>query len=164
MASALNILGGAGLVGGLLGSLGQSMPEYNMDAMSKAYELITKQQENINKYFNIANTALESQYKTYYGQSMQAAVDALAKQGIYGSPIAQKQQNRTIQALGDTYANAKSQLAAQQTEAQGSINAQLVNYYQNLANVQFQSGMAQAQGEGQKWGALGMLGGALIGL
>jgi hypothetical protein len=159
-----NILGGALAAGGLIGSIfsGGSGDGGAQDSLAKAMELIEGQQTSLNQYFRSANTALESQYKTYYGQQMQAAVDALAKSGIYGSPISQKRQNRTMQALADTYANAKSQLAGQQMTAQGSINAQKVSYYQNLANIQYQKELANAQSESAMWSGIGGIGSALL--
>lgn len=160
----VNVLGGILAGGGLIGAMGSKMPSGGSEAMAKALELIQGQYANIDRYYKTANTALEGQYKTYYGQTMQDAVDALAKQGLYGSPVAQKRQNRVIKGLADTYAAAKSQLAGQKMQAEGTVNAQMIGYYQNLANLQFQQSAAEAQGQAQMFSGIGGIGGALLGL
>lgn len=157
---------GAGLsIAGALGAFGGKRDNSAADAaMQKALALIQGQQAGLDKYFKSANTALESQYKTFYSQTMQDAIDDIARRGIYGSPVAQKRQARITQSLADTYASAKSALAGQKVQAEGQINQQLVGYYQNLAQMQFQEGMAQAAGQSQLFSGIGGIGAALLSL
>jgi hypothetical protein len=156
------ILGAALMGAGLLGSLTQKKPKYNMGAMDEAYRLIEKQYGDVNAYFNEAGTAFEGQYKTYYGQTMQDAVGAIAGSGIYESPVSENYLNRQRTALGEQYATGKSQLAGQKMSALGQIDQQKVTYYQNLANIQYQKQLQKQQSKSQMFGTIAGLGAALI--
>lgn len=157
------ILGGISLGAGLLGTLSQKTPRYNMSAMNQALALIEKQYGQVEEYFKEAGAAFESQYGTYYGQTIQDAVSSLAGRGIYESPVSEQALGRTRTALAETYATGKSQLAGQKMSALSSIDQQKIGYYQNLANIQYQQALAKQQKKASSFGMLGGLGGALIG-
>ena len=161
---ALPLLAGGLIAGGLIGSLTQKTPKYDMSAMKSALDLIEKQYADIESYFAEAGSAFEEQYKGYYGEAMQGAVSQLANQGIYESPVGEKQLTRTRTALGEQYATAKSQLAGQKMSALGAVDQQKIGYYQNLAQLQYQKQLAKQQKKGSIFGTMGGLGGALLGL
>jgi len=154
---------GIGLgIAGLIGAASQKRPKYNSSAMDEAYRLIENQYANIDKYFTEAGSAFESQYKNYYGQEMQDAVNQIAGSGIYESPVSQNILNRKQMALGETYAAGKSELAGQRMSAIGKIDQQKISYYQNLADMQYRREQQKAQSRIQTWGTIGALGAALI--
>lgn len=158
------IIGGLSLGAGLIGSLTQRTPKYDMSGMNQALALIEKQYGNIEEYFNEAGGAFEEQYKSYYGRSMQDAVSNIASRGIYESPVSERALGRTRTALGETYATAKSELAGQKLQAVSAVDQQKIGYMQNLASLQYQRQLARQQKKAQGFGMLGGLGGALIGL
>ena len=161
---ALPVLAGAMLAGGLLGAASKKTPRYDMRGMDAALALINKQEANLGEYFKVAGEGLNSQYGRMYGELMGEAVNRAASQGIYESPVAERGLGRKRAALAETYATAKSQLAGQQMQAQAGIDSQRVNYLQNLAQLQYQRQNARMQGQQQVYGAIGGLGGALLGL
>jgi hypothetical protein len=130
--------------------------------MDRALALINGQQSNINDYFNTADTSFETQYGQLYGQAMTDAINAMAGSGIFDSPVSENALNRTRTALANTYATGKSQLAGQKMAALGGIEQQKVNYYQNLANLQYQDQTNKQQEKMQTIGAIGAIGAALI--
>ena len=156
---------GAALFGaGLLGSALQKRPKYNMGALNEAGRLIEKQYGDVEAYFKEANTAFEGQYQNYYGNQMQDAVNQMANRGIYESPVSERALGRTRQALGETYASAKSQLAGQKMQAIGQIDQAKIGYLQNISNAQYSRQMAKQQQQGQMFSMLGGLGSSLLGL
>ena len=138
-------------------------PTYDNSYNAKIEALLSQQSENIGKYFNEAGSALETQYGSLYGQTMTDAVNKLASKGIYNSPVSQVSLNRTTKSLADTYANAKSQLAAQRLSAEGNLTSQQISYFENLANQQFQQQLAESQSEASLFGSIAGLGGGLLG-
>lgn len=158
----MGIFGGIMLGAGLIGAMSQKKPKYDSGPMDEALKLIEAQYGNVNTYFNEAGTAFEGQYQHYYGQSMQDAVNAIAGSGIYESPVSQNYLNRQQMALGETYATAKSQLAGQKMQALGSVDAQKISYYQNLAAIQNARAQQKSQSNQQLFGAIGSIGAALI--
>jgi hypothetical protein len=161
---AFPIIGAALAVGGLLGGLTQKTPRYNMGAMNEVQRLIEKQYGDVENYFKEANSAFETQYGQYYGNQMGDIVNQLAGQGIYDSPVSERALGRQRQALGDTYATAKSQLAGERMSALGSIDQQKINYLQNLAGIQYQRQLAKQQKNSSEFGGLAGLGAALTGI
>ena len=161
---ALPLLAGGLMAAGLFGSLTAKRPKYDSTAMDNAYRLIQDQYANVDKYFNEAGTAFESQYKNYYSNTMQDAVNKLAGSGLYESPVGQKQLNKQQVALGETYMAGKSELAGQKMQAIGSIDQQKISYYQNLANIQYQQQVEKANRKKGLFGAIGGLGGSLLGI
>lgn len=157
-------IGGALMVAGLIGSMSQKTPKYNMTAMNEAAALIEKQYGNINEYFTQADQAFEGQYKNLYGTTMQDTVNQMAGSGVYESPVSQNALNRTQMALGEQYATGKSTLAGQKMQAMGSVDTQKISYLQNLASIQYQQAQAKAAKKSNVFGAIGGIGGALIGL
>ena len=155
------IVGGAMLGGGLLGSMSQKI-KYDSSAMDSALSLIEEQYGNINTYFNQANTAFESQYQNYYGQTMQDAVNSIAGSGIYESPVSQNFLNRQQVALGETYASGKSSLAGQKLTALGSVDQQKIQYYQNLASLQYSRAQAKANKQSSIFSTIAGVGAALL--
>jgi len=147
---------------GLIGAARQKTPKIDMTGMNAALALIDKQERNLADYFKQAGANLETQYGRYYGTEMEGAVNTLANQGIYESPIAQKSIARKQAALAETYATAKSQLAGQQMQAQAGIDQARVGYLQNLASLHYQRQSAKMQGQSQLFGAIGGLGAALL--
>ena len=162
MSDFLNILGGGLLGGGLLGSLTQKRPKFNSSAMDSAYSLINDQYNQVNDYFNQANTAFEGQYQNYYGQQMQDAVNAIAGNGIFNSPVSENALNRNRMALSDQYAQGKSQLAGQKMQALGSIDQQKIAYFQNLANLQYEKAQQNQQSNNQLFSTIAGVGLALL--
>ena len=158
----LGIAGGALLGGGLLGSLTSKRPKFDSSAMDEAYNLINSQYGQVNDYFNEANTAFEGQYQNYYGQEMQDAVNAIAGNGIFESPVSENILNRKRSALSEQYAAGKSQLAGQKVSALGTIDAQKISYYQNLANLQYERAQQKQQSQSQMFSAIGGIGMALL--
>lgn len=132
-------------------------------SMNQALDLINQQYGNIETYFNEANSAFEQQYQGYYGQSMQDAVNQLAGTGVYESPVSQNKLNRLQKGLGEQYATGKSQLAGQKLSALGTVDAQKISYYQNLAQMQYQRELQRSQKRSSIGGMLGGLGGGLLG-
>lgn len=161
---ALPVLGMALVGGGLLGSMFQKTPRYNMAAMNEVQNLIQKQYGDVENYFKEANKAFETQYGQYYGGQMGDVVNQLANQGIYESPVSERALGRQRQALADTYATAKSQLAGERMTALGAIDQQKINYLQNLANIQYQKQLEKQQKTSSILGGAAGLGAALIGL
>lgn len=163
------IIGGAMLAGGLAGSLfggKKSNKGYKsaMASMSEAEKLINQQYGNIEEYFNQAGSAFETQYKSYYSQQMQDAINTLAGTGIYESPVAERSLGRQRQALAETYATAKSQLAGQKLSAIGAVDQQRISYLQNLAQLQYNKQLAKQQEQSQIFGTIGGIGSALLGV
>lgn len=156
------IIGGASLATGLLGSLKSKTPKYNMAAMNEALNLINKQYTDTESYFNEANRAFESQYGSYYGQSMQDAVNALANTGIYESPVSENQLNRTRKALAETYAAGKSELAGQKLSATSAIDQSKISYLQNLSNLQYNKALAKQSQRSSLYSTLSGLGAGLL--
>lgn len=161
---ALPLLAGAMIGAGLLGAATRKTPKYDMSGMNAALDLINKQERNLGEYFKVAGEGLNTQYANLYGQQMGEAINQAASRGIYESPVAERGLGRKRAALAETYATAKSQLAGQQMQAQAGIDAQRVSYLQNLAQLQYQRNLAKMQGQQQVFGAVGSLGGALLGL
>jgi len=157
------ILGGISLATGLLGSLTQKTPKYNMSAMNQALAMLEKQYKQTEDYFAEAGTALEEQYGTKYGQTMQDVYSSLASRGLYESPVSERAAGRARTALGETYAAAKSELAGQKLSALSQIESQKIGYYQTLANIQYQQALAKRQKRSSGFGMLGGLGGSLLG-
>ena len=156
---------GAGLsIVGAIGAFGQKTPRYDMSGMNEALRLIEKQYGDIETYFKEASGAFETQYQGFYGQTMQDAVSNMASRGIFESPASERGLSRTRRGLAETYATGKSQLAGQRLSAIGSVDQQKAGYLQNLANLQYSREMAKQQNRASKWGALGGLGGGLMGL
>lgn len=93
---------------------------------------------------------------------MQNAVNALAGSGIYESPVSENQLNRTRQALGETYAAGKSELAGQKLAATSAIDQSKISYLQNLSNIQYNRAMAKQANRSSLYGTLGGLGAALL--
>ena len=149
---------------GLLGSLTQKKPKYDMSAMNSAGALIEQQYKNVNDYFTQANTAFEGQYSHLYGTTMQDTVNQMAGSGVYDSPVSQNAINRTQMALGEQYATGKSTLAGQKMSAIGSVDSQKISYLQNLASMQYQKAQEKAQRKRGMFGTIGSLGGSLMGL
>ena len=118
-------------------------------SMNDALAAINQQYADINNYYDQANTAFESQYKSYYGQNMTDTVNSMAQNDIFESPVSEKALNRQRQALTEQYATAKSTLAGEKMSALGSVNAQKISYYQNLASLQLQQKTAKRSGIGQ---------------
>lgn len=150
--------------GGLLGGLMQKTPRYNMGAMNEVQRLIEKQYGDVENYFKEANAAFETQYGQYYGGQMGDIVNQLAGQGIYESPVSERALGRQRQALADTYATAKSQLAGERMSALGSIDQQKINYLQNLAGIQYQRQLAKQQKMSSVFSGIAGLGAALTGV
>lgn len=160
----LPVLAGAMMAGGLIGSLTTKKPKYNMAAMNQAGALIEQQYKNVNDYFTQANTAFEGQYSHLYGTTMQDTVNQMAGSGVYDSPVSQNALNRTQMALGEQYATGKSTLAGQKMSAIGSVDSAKISYLQNLASMQYQQAQEKAQRKRGMFGAIGSLGGSLMGL
>lgn len=161
---ALPLLAGGMMAAGLVGAFTTKRPKMDMSGMNEAYRLINEQYGNIEKYFNEAGSAFNTQYQGYYSNTMQDAVNKLAGSGLYESPVGQKQLNRQQVALGETYAAGKSQLAGQKMQAIGQVDQQKISYYQNLANMQNQKAQQKYQSQQQMWGTIGGLGGSLLGM
>lgn len=147
---------------GLAGSMLQKQPKYNMDSMNQALDLINKQYTNVNDYFKTAGQDLETQFGSMKSQTMTDAINSLASTGVYDSPVSEYGLNRTRKGLAETYATAKSSLAGQQMQAVSAIDSQKINYYQNLAGMQYQQALAKQQGKNQIFGSIASLGAALI--
>lgn len=160
--SLLGAVIGAG-VGTAASLLSGPTPTMDMSGYTSAYNLINKQASDIDKYYQEADTSLESQFKSYYGQQMQDTVNALAAHGTYNSPVSQLQLNRTTQKLADTYANAKSTLAGQKLSAESNIETQMANYQMNLANAQYQQQLADYNSKNSLISSIGGLVGGVIG-
>ena len=131
-------------------------------AMDQALSLINAQSANLNSYFDTANADFETQYNSFYGQTMQDAFNALSNTGIYDSPVSENALNRKRTSLAQTYATGKSTLAGQKLSAESSIDQQKVGYYQNLANLQYQNTQAKQQSKNQLYSTIGSVGAALI--
>jgi hypothetical protein len=160
----LPLLAGGMFAAGLIGSATQKRPKYNMGALNQTGALIEKQYGDVESYFKEAGTAFEGQYSRYYGQQMQDAVSQMASRGIYESPVSERALGRKREALGESYAAGKSQLAGQKMQAIGQIDQSKINYLQNLAGAQYSRQMAKQQQQGQMYSMLGGLGGSLLGL
>ena len=155
----------AGLIGSLNANKGSNKAYKNaMSSMGEAGALIEKQYGDVENYFNQANTDFETQYKDYYGNQMQDAVNAMAGSGIYDSPVSEKSLGRTRQALATSYATGKSELAGQKMQALGSIDSQKISYLQNISQLQYQKSMAKQQQQSQLFGTIGGIGTSLLGL
>lgn len=166
---ALPVLAGALMAGGLIGSLSGNKGRNKaykaaLGSLQQAGQLIDRQYANVNDYFNQADTAFESQYKDYYGTQMQDAVNALAGSGIYDSPVSELSLGRTRKALAQSYATGKSELAGQKMQALGSIDQQKISYLQNLASLQYNKQLSKQQEQSQLFGAIGGIGGSILGL
>ena len=130
-------------------------------AMNQALALINTQTDNVNSYFQQAGAAFDSQYNTYYGQTMQDAANAIAGSGVYNSPVSENMLGRTRANLASTYATGKSNLAGQQMSALGGIDQQKVSYYQQLGNLQEQQSQQKAAAGNQLINT-GMMVGAML--
>lgn len=131
-------------------------------SMQDALNLINQQSVNLGAYFETANNEFENQYKDFYGTTMQDAFNALASTGIYDSPVSENALNRKRKSLSTTYATGKSQLAGQKMSAEGAIDQQKINYYQNLANLQYQESAAKTAAKNQMWGTAASIGTAIL--
>ena len=125
-----------------VGAVGQALqkpPKRDSSALSSLSDLITSQETGMNNYFNEADASLESQYKNYYSDEMNTAFNDISNAGIYDSPVGQKQINRTMTALGETYSNAKSALAGQRLQAESDIAGKKVDYYSALNQQNYEN-------------------------
>ena len=142
----------------------ETLPKYDMTGMNAALDMINKQYNDVNQYFNEAGSAFEGQYKRYYGETMSDAISTMANQGIYESPVSERQLGRIRTGLAETYATGKSQLAGQKLSAMSAIDQQKVTYYQNLANIQYNRDLAKYQRRMSLFGGIGGIGTALMGM
>ncbi len=166
---ALPVLAGAMIAGGLAGSIfgkkgSKKAYKQAMGSMNQAGSLIEQQYGNVENYFNEAGSAFETQYQGYYTQQMQDSINAIAGSGIYDSPVSENYLGRNRQALAQTYATGKSELAGQKMQAMGSIDQQKVAYLQNLASLQYNKAMQKQQQQSQMFGAIGGIGSSLLGM
>ncbi|HPP67300.1 MAG TPA: hypothetical protein PKX05_05225 [bacterium] len=158
----LPVLGAISFGAGLLGSLTSKTPKYNTSAMRSVLDLISKQEQDINKYFSEALQSYEAQYRNYYANTFGDVASLIAGAGIYESPVSENILNRTRTALMDTYLAGKSELMGQKMQALSSIDQQRINYYMSLANAQYQNQLAKAQKKKSIFGAIGGLGASLF--
>ena len=156
----------AGSVGSILSTRKAGKKAYKsaMASMNQAESLINQQYGNVEQYFKEAGGALETQYGSYYSQQMQDAINALAGTGIYESPVSERALSRTRQALGETYAAAKSELAGQKLSAISAIDQQKIGYLQNLASLQYNKQLAKQEQQAKVFSAIGGAGMGLLGV
>ena len=132
-------------------------------SMNNALEAINQQYADINNYYDEADKDFETQFSSYRGQSITDAINSMAQNDVFESPASERALNRTRQGLTEQYATAKSTLAGQKASALGSVTAQKVGYYQNLASLQMQQRASKRSGMGSLFSAIGGIGGTLIG-
>lgn len=166
---ALPVLAGALMAGGLIGGLSganKSRKAYKsaMGTLGQVGSMIEQQYANVDQYFNQAGQDLAAQYQPYYTSQIEQSINQLANQGIYESPVSERALGRTRSALAQTYASARSELAGQRMQAMSSIDAQKINYLQNLAQLQYSKQMAKQQQQTQLFGTIGGLGSSLLGM
>ena len=118
-------------------------------SMNNALAAINQQYADINNYYDEADKAFETQFSSYRGQSITDAINSMAQNDVFESPASERALNRTRQGLTEQYATAKSTLAGQKMSALGSVNAQKVGYYQNLASLQMSNQASKRSGLGQ---------------
>lgn len=131
-------------------------------SMDQALALINKQSASLASYFETANNEFETQYKQFYGTTMQDAFNALASTGVYDSPVSENALNRKRTSLATTYATGKSTLAGQRMSAESAIDQQKVGYYQNLANLQYQESQAKQAAKNQLYSTAAGVGASLL--
>mgnify|MGYP001765753070 CR=1 FL=1 len=107
--------------------------------MNNALAAINQQYADVSNYYDQADLEFETQFKSYRGQAMTDAINSMAQNDVFESPVSEKQLNRQRKALSEQYATGKSSLAGQKMSALGSVESQRINYYQNLASLQQQS-------------------------
>lgn len=158
----LGIIGGISAGVGLLGALSSKSPKYNSKSLKVVLDLIDKQEQNINQFFEEANKSYESQFANYYTTTMGQTANQLANLGIYESPVSENKLNRIRTTLAETYMAGKSELAGQKLSALSSIDQQRINYYQALSNAQYQNQLSKYQKSQSIFGAIGGIGGSLL--
>ena len=104
--------------------------------MASALETINQEYANISNYYDQAATDFDTQFKQQAGQTMTDAINSMAGNDVFESPVSERALNRTRTALNTQYAVGKSALAGQKMSSLSAIDAQKVSYYQNLASLQ----------------------------
>lgn len=132
------------------------------DNLSMVAKMLDEQYSNLQAYYATANTEYENMYNMNYGQVMTDAINELAGTGVFESPVSEQALGRTRTALATQYATGKSQLAAEKMRAESTIDANRVQYYMNLANLNLQQQQAKAQAKSQLLGTAGGIAAALL--
>ena len=132
-------------------------------SMNNALAAINQQYADINNYYDEADKAFETQFSSYRGQSITDAINSMAQNDVFESPASERSLNRARQGLTEQYATAKSTLAGQKMSALGSVTAQKVGYYQNLASLQMQQRASKRSGMKSVLGAVGGVLGGIVG-
>jgi hypothetical protein len=131
-------------------------------SMANALQAINDQYAQTSNYYDQASTDFETQFQQQYGQTMTDAVNNMASNDIFESPVSEKALNRTRQGLNMQYAVGKSALAGQKMSALSSIEGQKIGYYQNLASLQQSAANAKRSSIMQGIGAAASLGAMAI--
>ena len=125
--------------------------------MDAALQTINQQYADIENYYSQASDDYDTQFKQQSGLAMTDAINSIATNDVFESPVSERALNRTRTALNEQYAVGKSTLAGQKMSALGSIDAQKVSYYQNLASLQQSAKNAKRSSIMQGIGAAGGL-------
>lgn len=147
-----------------LNAINSKVPSIDMTSMNKAWDLITKQESNLNAYFDQAGQDFNTQYNSMYGREMQDAINAMAGTGVFESPVSENALNRKRAVLGETYAVGKSRLAGERMTAQSNIEQQKINYYSKLNDIQYQEAMNKYAAKNEMYGIIGSFGATVAGL
>lgn len=130
--------------------------------MNNALQMINDQYAQVSNYYDQAATDYETIFKQQSGQAMTDAINAMATNDVFESPVSEKALNRTRTALNEQYAVGKSTLAGQKMSALSSIDSQKIGYYQNLASLQQSAKAAKRSSITQGISAASGLAGAII--
>lgn len=125
--------------------------------MASALQTINQEYANISNYYDQASTDYDIQFKQQAGQTMTDAINSMAGNDVFESPVSERALNRTRTALNTQYAVGKSTLAGQKMSSLSAIDAQKVSYYQNLASLQLSAKNAKRSSIMQGIGAAGGL-------
>ena len=131
--------------------------------MASALQTINQEYANISNYYDQASTDYDIQFKQQAGQTMTDAINSMAGNDVFESPVSERALNRTRTALNTQYAVGKSTLAGQKMTSLSAIDAQKVSYYQNLASLQLsaknakRSSIMQGIGAGAGLAAMALL-------
>jgi hypothetical protein len=99
-----------------------------------------------------------------YGQMEQKRVsEGLSARGITDAAVGREAASQAKSGLSGAYASATAALSRAKLNATSSLNRAMSSYQQDLARMQYESILGQSRAKMGIWGALGGLGGSMMG-
>lgn len=149
------IMGGAGIMGAIAAwNHYPGFPDY-----SKNIDALMAGQENA---ANASDNAMASAWANF-AQNQRANVEkGLAAQNITDPAVRARTMQQMEGTLSGAYAQAKAALDAARAKAGNQLSAGAAQYYQNMAQKQYQAAFGKYAAQSGIWGALGGVGAAAL--